>query len=329
MTSSSSRPGEFALIAELFAPLATARNAFGLKDDAATLPMRAGQEIVVTTDTLVAGVHFLESDPPDTIARKALRVNLSDLAAKGAKPFGYLLALSLPSAIDMKWLRTFAGGLARDQAHFTVSLLGGDTTATPGPLSITITAFGHVPKGTMLHRDGAKPGDMVFVSGTIGDAGGGLAVQRGDSTKWSRSICDHLLHRYRVPEPRTTLGPLLRGIATAALDVSDGLLADLGHIAGTSGVRIVVDSLAIPRAAALRAFWGESDDAILRAATSGDDYEIAFTIPPTREKKVMAAVARSGVPVSRIGHVERGQGVVLRDPAGKPIPASAKGWTHF
>ncbi|HEY1708385.1 MAG TPA: thiamine-phosphate kinase [Rhizomicrobium sp.] len=329
MTSSSSRPGEFALIAELFAPLATARHAFGLKDDAATLPVRDGQQIVVTTDTIVAGVHFLDSDPPGTIAQKALRVNLSDLAAKGAKPFGYLLALSLPSAIGMTWLRTFAKGLADDQAHFAISLLGGDTTATPGPLAITITAFGQLPKGTMLRRGGAKPGDVVFVSGTIGDAGGGLAVQRGEGKGWSRAVCDHLQHRYRVPQPRTGLGPLLRGVASAALDVSDGLLADLEHIAETSRVQIVVEGQSVPRAAALRAFWGESDEAVLRAVTSGDDYEIAFTVPPSREKKVMAAAARSGVPVSRIGHVERGRGVILRNPAGKPIPAPAKGWVHF
>jgi thiamine-monophosphate kinase len=328
-SSSSNRPGEFALIAELFAPLATSRNAFGLKDDAATLPQRRGQDIVVTTDAVIAGVHFLASDPPQTIARKALRVNLSDLAAKGARPAGYLLALSLPADTDMTWLRAFAGGLAEDQKLFNLSLLGGDTTSTPGPLSIAITAFGHVPKGGMLQRRGARAGDLIYVSGTIGDAAGGLALLKDNDRSLSHALRDHLVHRFQVPQPRVSLGPLLRGVASAALDVSDGLIADLRHIADVSGVRMEINAGAVPRSTALRTMWGDDDAAVLRAVTSGDDYEIAFTARARDAARVMGAAKRSGVAISLIGRVLKGRGVNLQGADGRPIPVPAGGWTHF
>jgi thiamine-monophosphate kinase len=331
MTSSRSnqRLGEFALIAELFAPLAKSRNAFGLKDDAATIAVAPGQELVVTTDAIVSGVHFLESDPAETVAKKALRVNLSDLAAKGAKPVGYLLVLALPPHVDTKWLRLFAKGLGEDQRQFSLSLFGGDTSTMPGPLTIAITAFGSVPKGKMIRRAGAKAGDFIFVTGTIGDGAGGLAVEKGAGRWLSHSVRDHLIHRYRIPQPRTALGPLLRNVASASLDVSDGLMADLGHIAETSKVRVVVDAVAVPRSGALHALWGDGTGALVKAVTGGDDYEIAFTAPPRRERQVMAAAAKSGVPISRIGYVEKGSGVVLRDAAEKSISLPAKGWTHF
>lgn len=331
MTSSSSdrRPGEFALIAELFAPLAKSRYAFGLKDDAAILPVKAGTDIVLTTDAVVEGVHFLSSDPADTVARKALRVNLSDLAAKGAKPVGYVMALGLPRATGMKWLRAFARGLEADQQQFGITLLGGDTTATPGPLSVAITAFGRVARNQMIRRDGARPGDLVFVTGAIGDAGGGLAILKGESKDVRRTVRDHLVHRYRLPQPRTTIGPLLVGVASAALDVSDGLLADLGHIAETSAVRIAVDGPAVLRSASLHALWGDSEKALVRALTAGDDYEMAFTAPPRAEGRVMAAAARSGVPVSRIGRVQKGSGVELLGLNGASLAIPKSGWTHF
>jgi thiamine-monophosphate kinase len=309
MTSSSS---EFDLIARFFAPLATAPGAFGLKDDAAIISPRAGHDLVVTTDTIIAGVDFLDDDPPVTIAKKALRVNLSDLAAKGAEPFAYLLTLSLPK-VDAAWLDEFARGLGEDQAAFGLSLLGGDMSATPGPLSIAVTAFGHVPQGTMIRRFGAKPGDGVFVTGTIGDSGGGLEARNGV-----------LFERYRVPEPPVAFGASLRGLASAAIDVSDGLLADLGHIADVSGVRIVVEALRIPRSDALRALWGDTLEAIVCAATAGDDYQIAFTVSPAKE----AAVA-SSVQVTRIGTVEQGSGVVLLDAQGREIVVARKGFAHF
>jgi thiamine-monophosphate kinase len=313
------RPSEFELIAELFALLATAPGAFGLKDDAALIVSREGHDLVVTTDALVEGVHFFPGDPPDTIAKKALRVNLSDLAAKGAQPHGYLLALSLPASIDMPWLESFARGLAEDQKEFSLSLLGGDTTSTPGPLTIVITAFGRVPQGAMIRRAGARPDDLVFVSGTIGDSGGGLAVLNGEEA--SGEYKEHMIARYRLPTPRLTLGKALRGIATAALDVSDGLLADLGHIAEVSGVRIVVEAERIPRSPALIALWGNASDAMVRAATAGDDYEIAFTS--------RTPIADGYTPVTWIGRVEAGLGVVLLDGAGREIAVSRPGFTHF
>ena len=307
MTNSSS---EFDLIARLFAPLATAPGAFGLKDDAAVIAARAGHDLVVTTDAVIAGVDFFEDDPPVTIAKKALRVNLSDLAAKGAEPFGYLLTLSLPK-VDAAWLGEFARGLTEDQATFGLSLLGGDMSATPGPLSITVTAFGHVPQGMMIRRAGAAPGDGVFVTGTIGDSGGGLEARNGV-----------LFERYRVPEPPVAFGPSLRGLASAAIDVSDGLLADLGHIAGVSGVRIAVEAERIPRSGALRALWGDTLEAIVRAATAGDDYQIAFTAPP-------AKVAEIANVVTRIGTVEQGSGVVLLDAQGVEIAVQRTCFAHF
>ena len=318
------RPSEFELIAQLFAPLAKgAHGAFGLLDDAALLSPQAGQEFVVTVDGLVEDVHFLANDPADMVARKSLRVNLSDLAAKGAEPAGYLLALILPKTTGMDWLRGFARGLEDDQKQFAIPLLGGDTTSTPGPLTISITAFGWVPKGQMIRREGAHAGDPVFVSGSIGDAGGGLAC-----LKEGKDNAD-LIRRYRLPEPRLALGRELRGIASACLDVSDGLIADLGHIAEVSKVRIAIDAPAIPRSKALRALWGESEEALVRAATAGDDYELAFTAPASKRDAVHDAAARARVAVSEIGRVEAGAGVVLRNRTGREIPVARRGWTHF
>jgi thiamine-monophosphate kinase len=318
------RPSEFALIAKLFAPLAQAPGAFGLSDDAAVVPTRAGHEIVVTTDALVEGVHFLADDPPETIAAKALRVNLSDLAAKGAEPAGYFLALSLPARLDMAWLTAFARGLGANGEAFAVPLLGGDTTSTPGPLTLAITALGYVPVGAMIRRSGARVGDGVFVSGTVGDAGGGLEILT--ARRPGGEGAQYLVSRYRCPTPRLRLGRALRGVATAALDVSDGLIADLWHIADCSGVRICVEAARIPLSPPLRARWGETEAAILRAATAGDDYELAFTAPDA--SAVLAAAAAAGVGVVQIGTVEAGAGVVVVGKNGN-LTVSRAGYTHF
>ena len=316
------RPGEFELIAELFAPLSkNAPGAFGLTDDAAVLTPPPGHELVLKTDAIVEGIHFFRNDPPASVAQKALRVNLSDLAAKGAVPAGYMMVLLLPDWPDMSWLRAFADGLATDQARFGLSLMGGDTSATPGPLSVAISAFGFVPAGAMIRRVGATPGDLVFVSGTIGDAGGGLSV-----LKENRSDAA-LIARYRVPEPRLALGPLLRGIASASLDVSDGLIADLRHIADVSHVRIEVDAARIPLSNALKTLWGA--DAATWAATAGDDYEIAFTARASRRADVASAAARSAVAVTEIGRVVAGEGAVLLDAQGREIALARAGYAHF
>lgn len=333
MTNSSSDPprrrGEFELIASYFAPLAAGSpGALDLTDDCAFVRLRDDQELVVTTDALIEGVHFRRTDPAGAIAAKALRVNLSDLAAKGAEPIGYLLTLCLPSWTDENWVAQFAGGFAQDQQRFSVGLLGGDTTATPGPLMISITALGTVPTGTAIHRRGAKPGDLVFVSGTIGDAGCGLSLLDGQDNP-ARPDDAALIARYLWPEPRLALGQRLRGIANAALDVSDGLLADLNHIAEVSGVRIVVDARRLPLSASLIGRNGDDIDVRVRAATAGDDYEIAFTAPPGSRDIIARIAAEAGTVVSEIGRVDAGAGVVLVDANGQPIPVVRPGYVHF
>lgn len=323
------RLGEFTLIAKRFAPLAArAPGAAGLTDDAATLSLSADEELVVTMDALVEGVHFFGDDPADLVARKALRVNLSDLAAKGARPYAYLLALCLPDWVDDAWLERFTDGLATDQECFSIDLIGGDTTRTPGPLTVSITAFGIAPKGRTLRRSGAVVGEAVFVSGTIGDGGAGLAIAEGAGADLAPGVRDGLLARYRLPEPRCALGPRLIGLASSALDVSDGLLADLGHITGASGVGIQIEAAKIPLSGALRAFWSDSS-AVLRAATAGDDYEIAFTAPRSAEPALTAAASEAGVPITEIGIVVAASGVSLIDAAGRPMAVKRPGYTHF
>lgn len=309
---------EFELIAELFAPLA-GKGALGLTDDVALIAPRAGRELVATTDAIVAGVDFFPNEAADVVARRALRVNLSDLAAKGAEPFGYLLTLSLPKPVREGWLRRFASGLAADQKAFGVSLLGGDMSSTPGPLSVSVAAFGWVPKGRAILRRGAGPGDLVFVTGTIGDSGAGLRALKAKKREAA------LIARYRVPEPRVALGLRLRRIASAALDVSDGLLADLGHIADVSNVHVAVIADRVPLSQALRRFDGD----VVRAVTAGDDYEIAFTAPRGKRTQVMAAAKAAGVRVSEIGFVAKGRGVALLGQDGRVMPVVKKGWEHF
>ncbi len=320
------RLGEFALIEKLFAPLAAHEGAFGLTDDVAILSPPPGHELVLKTDAIVESVHFRSSDPADTVAKKALRVNLSDLAAKGAEPAGYLLTLNLPDSASMEWLEHFACGLGEDQAQFGISLYGGDTTVTPGPLSIAVSMFGFIAAGALTKRSGAMPGDLVFVSGTVGDAGAGLAVLKGEGHNISAAARDELIGRYRLPQPRLALGQALRGIADASLDVSDGLIADLGHIAQTSHVRVVVDAARIPLSQALHALWG---DAFAHAATSGDDYEIAFTAPLDKRDAVLAAARACHTRITEIGRVEKGKGVALLDADGKEIAIARAGFTHF
>ncbi len=314
---------EFRLIEELFAPLATSKFALGLKDDVAVLPARAGKDLILKTDTIVEGVDFFANDPAATIAKKALRVNLSDLAAKGAVPFGYLLTLVLRKDVRTSWLRNFARGLAEDQRQFKIALLGGDMSSTSGPLTISIAAFGYVPSGKAILRSGATPDDLVFVSGTVGDSGGGLEALK---KKIARPA---LIARYRLPEPRTALGPRLRGIATASLDVSDGLIADLGHIADVSRVHIAIRASQVPMSGALRKAWGSDVRSVLRAATAGDDYEVAFTAPRSKRGKVLSAARAVGVRVTEIGWVMKGRGVTLLDEQGRPIPVKRAGYVHF
>jgi thiamine-monophosphate kinase len=319
------RLGEFELIAALLAPLSReAPGAFGLTDDAAVITPPAGHDMVVTKDMMVSGVHFLPDDPPDLIARKLLRVNLSDLAAMGVSPYGYALGLSLPAGIGDDWLTAFAAGLAADQQAFGVVLLGGDTTLTPGPLTLSLTAFGFTPHGRLLRRVGARPGDGVFVTGTIGDAALGLLVlQRGMAGEGKV-----LAGRYRLPTPRCSLGILLPGVATAGLDVSDGLVGDLGHLCTASGVGAIIRADKVPLSPEARRLLDADRQLLETILTGGDDYELVFTVPPDREADLAGLAARTGVPITRIGRIVSGAGVAVEDASGVSVPLTRVGFRH-
>ena len=318
--------GEFDLIADLFAPLTDGdERALGLLDDAAVLPQITGIETVVTTDTLVAGVHFLMAEAPDVIARRLLRVNLSDIAAMGAQPSGYFLNLSLPADIGNDWLVEFVSGLAADQQQFGFSLLGGDTTRTPGPLVLSVNMLGEVPAGSAIRRSSAKAGDVIFVSGTIGDAGLGLARLRDGAGGE-----DPLIRRYQLPEPRVSLGNALRGIASAMADVSDGLLADLGHICEASTLGATVDAAAVPLSEAASSVTGPGDADILALLTSGDDYELVFTVPPDRIDDVHMASSATDTPVTEIGRMGGARPKVnVKSADGRDISPERTGYRHF
>lgn len=324
--------GEFDLIARYFAPLAAAEpGAEGLTNDAAVFEPAAGYAVVATVDAMVEGVHFLPDDPPELIGRKLLRVNLSDLAAMGARPRGYLLAAVLSRAVGEPWLARFVAGLAEDQAAFGVTLLGGDTVSTPGPLTLSLTALGEARPGRTLPRSGARAGDHVYVSGTLGDGALGLKALRGELGALAEADRAALAARYRLPEPRVALGPALAeaGIARAAIDVSDGLIADLGHVAETSGLGAEVEAAAVPLSAPARRAL-EADPA-LRAAVlgGGDDYEILFAAGPDKAAAIARLAARTGLALTRIGRMTAGPGVRVLDADGREVPVPEGGWTHF
>ncbi|MBF0093774.1 MAG: thiamine-phosphate kinase [Alphaproteobacteria bacterium] len=321
------RRGEFRLIADLFAPLsAGCAGAFGLTDDAAVVDVPAGRSLVSTVDALVEGVHFLPDDPPDLIARKLIRVNLSDLAAMGAAPWLVFLAACFPRDVSGAWLEGFAEGLKADCAEFGIALAGGDTVATPGPATFSLTALGLVPPGRALRRAGARPGDLLFLSGTLGDAALGLKVLRGEVTADAESAA-FLADRYRLPQPRIGLGTRLAGLAHACLDISDGLVQDVGHLCRESGVGAVIDLAALPFSDAARAVFGPvALDAALRG---GDDYELAFSAPPEASPRILEAAEDAGVPVAVIGRVEAGTGVGLLGPKGRIPEPDSGGWNHF
>lgn len=325
----SSKTGEFERIDRYFAPLAAGfPGALGLTDDAALIRPSEGCELVVTTDTVVAGVHYIGDESPDLVAQKLLRVNLSDLASMGARPVAYTLNVALPASVEDDWLQAFTRGLAADQKEFGIALAGGDSVSTPGPVTLTITAFGEVAIGAALRRSGAQPGDTVYVSGTVGDGALGLRVQRGQLPALSAAHRDALIERYRRPRPRLDCGARLHGIAHAAVDVSDGLAADLGHIAETSGVAAVVEAAAVPLSAAAAAALAQ--DAALRDAVlgGGDDYELLFTAAPDSTDAVAALSQALALPLTAIGRIEAGRGVRFVDAAGAAIPLAKAGYTH-
>lgn len=331
MSRKPARSGEFELIGRHFAPLARRdRGAFGLEDDAALLVPRAGHGLVITADAVVEGVHFLRADPPSRIAQKALRVNLSDLAAKGARPRCYFMTTAWPDWVDEGWVAAFAKGLAHDQELFNITLSGGDTVRTPGPLSVSITAVGEIKGRGIVRRAGARAGDDVWVTGTIGDAGLGLRVAQGLLPAPGGASGTFLVGRYQVPEPRVAFGAGLSRVARGAIDVSDGLAADLGHVARCSGLSLEIDADRVPLSAAARDVLVRGQVAIADLLGAGDDYEIAFTAPSSARRQVLALGARSSTQVSRIGVCRRGEpGVLVRDAAGAIVRPTRTGFTHF
>lgn len=326
----SKKSGEFAIIARYFAPLAAGvPGALGLRDDAAFLAIPKGQELVAKTDSIVASAHFFPDDPPDLIARKVLRRNLSDLAAKGAVPRWYLLDAAFSKNAGEAWIARFARGLARDQAEFGVRLVGGDTTATPGPATFAVTLLGLVRAGRALRRGGAKAGDDVYVTGTIGDGALGLLARRGELRFLKPKARDYLVGRYRLPQPRTALGPRLLGVANAAIDISDGLVADLGHVCATSKLAAVIDETLLPLSTPAKAALAKRPRLIARVLTGGDDYEILFTAPAAAATALARLAKAAKVPMTRIGRMEKGRGVTVLDAKRRPRKLAQGGWAHF
>jgi thiamine-monophosphate kinase len=322
------RPGEFDLIARHFAPLAKSfAGAGGLRSDNAFLPADPRHDLVVKTDTIVAGVHFLADEKPAIVAAKALRVCLSDLAAGGARPYLYQLALALPKGWSEGWVARFAAGLAADQRSYDIVLCGGDTVVTPGPLTITITAFGRVARGLGLGRGGARVGDDAWVSGTIGDGALGLLAARGRLKMLSAASARTLERRYRLPQPRNSLGIRLIGVATAAADISDGLLADAGHIADASEVSVHIERDAVPLSGAAARAVTVDPHLWANVLGGGDDYELVFAVPPRRRVALLAAARAAGIAVTAVGRFEAGEGVRLTA-GGRPLRMRHAGFVH-
>ena len=319
-----SGPTEFEIIQHYFAPLASSV-ALGLKDDAACFTAPAGQDLIVSKDMLVSERHFFAEDAPEDIAYKALSVNVSDLAAKGATPHHYLLGLSLPKAYAQhRWLAGFAKGLAEAQERYGIKLVGGDTVSIDGPLCISITAIGYVAEGTMIKRSGAQPGNDIYVSGTLGDAALGLLA-----IKTGRGHSDRFIQRYHRPQAQLELGQRLVGIATAAADVSDGLLADVGHVCAASavGARLLQSKVPLSDDAAAEIV----NDAALwpLILSGGDDYELVFTTDQSDGNMVAKLSQDLNIQVTKIGSIIPSTAMELVDSTGKLVQVAAKGFEHF
>lgn len=325
----SARGGEFDLIDRYFRPLA-GKGSLNLGDDVALLAPVPGTELAITTDSIVAGIDFFPDDEPEAIAAKALRVNLSDLAAKGAEPFAYLLALGLADDVGERWVARFADGLAREHGRYAVDLLGGDTGRSGERTMVTITALGRVAKGAMVYREGASVGDVILVSGTIGDSALGLRIRKGDLQRPVEPDAAHLLRRYLLPEPRLAAGTALRRFASAAMDVSDGLLADLGTLCEASGLSAEIGAAKVPLSpAAARVLAGE-EGALETILTGGDDYEVLCAVPEQDVAAFQAMTAAVEVPFTAIGLMREGHDApTVRDADGATLSFTRLGHDHF
>jgi thiamine-monophosphate kinase len=322
------------LIATYFRPIATHPGAFGLADDAAAIATPPGCDLVLTTDGVISSVHFFPDDPADAVARKALRINLSDLAAKGATPLGFLLSIGLPAGLPTDWLKSFAQGLREDAAHYRCPLLGGDTDRSPGALTVYIAAVGTVPHGTMVRRAGAHEGDLVMVTGTIGDAALGLALRKDPAAaarwKLDDAMREHLLSRYLLPQPRNAIAEALRRHANAAIDVSDGLAGDLAKLARVSGVGAAVAVERVPLSPAARTVLAAEPQMIETILTGGDDFEVVAAVPGDQVDDLRAEAAAAGVALTEIGIVETGPHQARFVAAnGKTLAFKRPSYSHF
>ncbi len=325
---------EFDLIKRYLAPLASGEpGAFELTDDAAEFAVAPGKRAVVTTDAIVSGVHFPSAEPPEAIAARLLRVNLSDLAAMGAAPRAYTLVMALPETTTPEWVAAFAQGLADEQRQFGITLIGGDTTRTDGPLVLSVTLIGEVAEGSIILRSGGSVGDDVYVSGTIGDAALGLALIEGRITAPDKATGDYLVERFRYPSPRVEVGQGLAGLASAAADVSDGLVADLNHICQASQKSAEIELNFIPLSEAAARLVTDDQPLRLSLLSGGDDYELVFTAPASASEQLQHLAGKCGVDLTRIGRLVGGDvkpnAVKIRDANGQCIEVGDGGYRHF
>ena len=326
--------GEEAIIQGFLAPLARGfPGAFGLKDDCALLTPEPGTELVLKTDPVAEGVHFLPEDAPGDVAWKALAVNVSDLAAKGATPIGYLMALSFPAPPSSEWLAAFAQSLEQAQRKFGCHLIGGDTDRRPGPITVSITVVGSVPQGGMVRRNTARPGDAVFVSGTLGDASLGLLLRRNPrlADTWGLSTADaeHLHRRYLRPEPRLGLGDALRRHSASAMDISDGLAKDLSRMCAASGCGAQVQLADLPLSAATAKALAADPRLVMAIAAGGDDYEVLACLAADKASDFVAAARQARVDMTRIGTLTSESAVIFEGTDGLPVSFPSSGWDHF
>ena len=332
MAANENRPSEDTLIERYFAPLA-GPGGLKLRDDAALISLPEGSELVTTVDMVVSGVHFFGDDPADAIAEKALGVNLSDLAAKGADPIGFLLAIALPIDWSEEWLASFANGLGKTAARGQCVLLGGDTTRASGPLVIAITAFGSVPRGKMVPRTGAKPGDLIAVTGSIGDAALGLKIRTTPEAEWAGELKEvdyaFLLDRYLRPQPRNNLAIGLRSFAHAAMDVSDGLIGDIAKMLRASGVSGAIEIEKIPLSSGGQQAIAMHPVLMADAMTGGDDYEVVFTLPRERWDAMQLAARASNIPITVIGEVKQGHAPLSVTHKGETFITRIGSYSHF
>jgi thiamine-monophosphate kinase len=320
---------EFTLIKQYLTPLAAGfPGSLNLTDDAALIDVPAGKQLIITKDTISEGIHFLGTEEASLVAKKLLRVNLSDLAAKGATPLCYLIAASLPESTDERWVEGFAEGLKQDQQEFSIHLAGGDTTKTLGTLSLSLTALGLIDAGKMLKRSGAKIGDDIYVSGTLGDAALGLMSLNGElNPNFERD--DELEQRYFLPQPRVALGQKLVGIAHSCMDISDGLVQDLGHICKTSNAGATIHLSSLPLSHSAMNLVSRYPELWKRIITGGDDYELLFTAPASAEKTIAALSQEGNVPITKVGMITKGSNVEVLDESKTPIVLKKAGYRHF